>query len=188
MNEVEFKDINKCLLKNVDIPVELYESMLGQYFIGNVENLVFDQSTSAWARLYNPVNSGVILHVNVWTITDTSESAFQARVWFNAYPPKSDIENGHAIPSNLSIKPQPRAKIKIEYASNVIGEPTGGYNAFVRDLQPGTTDLKIENGKIIIGEGGNFLVFLSTIEESRLSASDRIGFGWWEESINNKCK
>ena len=188
MNEIQIKNINECLLNNVDIPVELYESMLGQYFIGNIENLIFEQSTSAWARLYNPVNSGVILHVNVWTITDTSESAFRADVWLNATPPKSDIEVGIAIPSNLSIKPKPRSKTKLEYASNVTGEPTEGYKPFVRDLQPGTTDLKSENGKIIIGEGGNFLVFLSTLEESCLLASGRIGFGWWEEKVDNKCR
>ena len=188
MTEIGFKDIDQYLMKNVDIPIELYESMLGQYFIGNIENLIFDESTSAWARLYNPVNSGVILHVNVWTITNTSESAFQAQVWLNATPPNSDVEIGHAIPSNLSKKPLPRAKIKLEYASYVTGEPTGGYKTFLRDLQPGTTDLKVENGKIIIGQGGNFLVFLTNLEESGLLASGRIGFGWWEERIKNKCK
>ena len=114
MNKIGFKDIDQYLMKNVDIPIELYESMLGQYFIGNIENLLFDESTSAWARLYNPVNSGVILHVNVWTITNTSESAFQAQVWLNATPPDSDVEIGQAIPSNLSKKPLPRTKIKIE--------------------------------------------------------------------------
>jgi len=45
-----------------------------------------------------------------------------------------------------------------------------------------------ENGKIIIGEGGNFLVFLSNPETPELLTSGRIAFGWWEERKDNKCK
>lgn len=62
MNQRKFENMYESLLKTVSIPIELYESILGQYFIGYADNLVFGQNTSAWARLYNPVNSGVILH------------------------------------------------------------------------------------------------------------------------------
>lgn len=188
MSQKIYKDKYESLSKTVDIPVELYESMLGQYFIGYADNLVFGQGTSAWARLYNPINSGVILHVNVWTVTDVSESAFRAQFWFNATPPESDIKYALVTPTNLVIKPQPIAKVKLEYASNVTGDPTGGIKAFVRRAQPQTTLVESENGKIIIGEGGNFLVFLSNPETPELLTSGRIAFGWWEESICNKCK
>ncbi|MBZ9606657.1 DUF6143 family protein [Clostridium estertheticum] len=149
--------------------------------------LVFGKGTSAWARLYNPINSGVILHVNVWTVTDVAESAFRAQFWFNATPPESDVKYALVTPTNLSVKPQPRAKVKLEYASNVIGEPTGGIKAFVRRAQPETTLVESENGKIIIGEGGNFLIFLSNPETPGVLTEGRIAFGWWEESISNKC-
>ena len=188
MNQKKCKDIYESLSKTVDIPVELYESMLGQYFIGYADNLVFGEGTSAWARLYNPIKSGVILHVNVWTVTDVSESSFRAQFWFNATPPELNVNYALVTPTNLSIKPQPRAKVKLEYASNVTGDPTGGIKAFVRRAQPETTLVESENGKIIIGEGGNFLVFLSNPETPQLLSSGRIAFGWWEERIYNKCK
>ncbi|MCB2292500.1 DUF6143 family protein [Clostridium algoriphilum] len=188
MNKKKCEDMYGSLLKAVDIPVELYESMLGQYFIGYADNLVFGNNTSAWARLYNPINSGVILHVNVWTVTDVAESAFRAQFWFNSTPPESDINYAPVTPTNLNIKPSPRAKVKLEYASNVTGEPTGGIKAFVRRAQPETTLVESENGKIIIGEGGNFLVFLSNSETPELLTSGRIAFGWWEESISSNCK
>ena len=133
-------------------------------------------------------NSGVILYVNVWTVTDVSESPFRAQFWFNATPPESDIKYAPVTPTNLIIKPQPRAKVKLEYASNVTGDPTGGTKAFVRRAQPETTLVESENGKIIIGEGGNFLVFLSNPETPELLTSGRIAFGWWEENIDRKCK
>ena len=188
MNQRNLKDIYQLPLKSVNIPIELYESILGQYFIGYADNLAFGQATSAWARLYNPKNSGVILHVNVWTITDVSESAFRAQFWFNATPPKSDIKYAPVTPTNLCIQPTPIPKVELEYASNVTGEPTGGIKAFVRRAQPETTLVESENGKIIICEGGNFLVFLSNPETSEILTSGRIAFGWWEEPIRNKCR
>ncbi|MBU3093120.1 hypothetical protein KPL35_13680 [Clostridium sp. CF011] len=187
MNQKNCKDRYETLSKTVDIPIELYESMRGQYFIGYADYLVFGKGTSASARLYNPINSGVILHVNVWTVTDVAESAFRAQFWFNATPPESDVKYALVTPTNLSVKPQPRAKVKLEYASNVIGEPTGGIKAFVRRAQPETTLVESENGKIIIGEGGNFLIFLSNPETPEVLTEGRIAFGWWEESISNKC-
>jgi len=54
-----------CIPKNVDVPIELYESARGKYFIGYADKLSFGSGTSAWARLYNPLNSGVNLYVNV---------------------------------------------------------------------------------------------------------------------------
>jgi len=126
MDQKKCKYIDNSLLKTVDIPIELYESTIGQYFIGYADDLVFGNGTSAWARLYNPINSGVILHVNVWTVTDVSESAFRAQFWFNATPPESDINYALVTPTNLVIKPQPKAKVRLEYASNVTGDPTGG--------------------------------------------------------------
>ena len=124
----------------------------------------------------------------MWTVTDVSESAFRAQFWFNATPPESDVQYAQITPSNLSIKPTPKAKIQLEYASNVFGEPIGGIKAFVRRALPETTLVESENGKIIIGEGGNFLVFLSTPETAELYTSGRIAFGWWEEPIINKYR
>lgn len=188
MSQNNIKDIYKPLLENVSTPIELYESILGKYFIGYADDLKFGQNTSAWARLYNPINSGVVLHVNVWTVTGVSASPFRVQFWFNATPPKSDINIAAVTPTNLCIQPPPRAKVELQYASNVTGEPTGGIKAFVRRALPETTLVDTENGKIIICEGGNFLVFLSNPETPELLTSGRVAFGWWEECIRNKCR
>jgi hypothetical protein len=172
--------------KSVNIPIELYESLKGNYFIGYADNLSFGNGTSAWARLYNPPGSGVNLYVNVWTVTDISEAPFRAQFWFNANPPGTPLESP-VTPSNTAIYPAPVPKIKLQSASNVSGDPIGGIKAFVRRGVPETTLVDTENGKLIFPPGGSFLVFLSLPESPSTVASGRIAFGWWEERITCKC-
>ncbi len=173
--------------KNVNIPIELYESIRGEYFIGYADNLSLGNGTSAWARLYNPRGSGVNLHVNVWTVTDISESPFRAQFWFNSTTLGKSSESALVTPSNTAIRPIPRPRVKLELASNVTGEPTGGVKAFVRRGEPGTTLVETENGKLIFPPGGSFLVFLSITENPKIAASGRIAFGWWEEKTSYQC-
>lgn len=175
--------------KSVNIPIELYESMKGDYFIGYADNLSFGNGTSAWARLYNPSYSGVNLHVNVWTVTDISESPFRAQFWFNATPPSgAGYQTALVTPSNTTIQPLPKPQIKLQLESNVSGEPVGGIKAFVRRGEPEVTLVETENGKLIFPPGGSFLVFLSITEGAQTVASGRIAFGWWEEPIvDNHC-
>lgn len=168
--------------KSVNIPIELYESLQGKYFIGYADNLSLGNGTSAWARLYNPFHSGVNLHVNVWTVTDISESPFRAQFWFNASPPGTPIESTLVTPSNTAIRPAPKPRVKLQQASNVKEEPTGGVKAFVRRGEPGTTLVDTENGKLIFPPGGSFLVYISITDN--IAASGRIAFGWWEERIS----
>ena len=171
------------IIKAVDIPQELYQSMKGKYFVGYADELSFGRGTSAWARLYNPPNSGVNVHVNVWTVTDVSDSTFRAQFWFNAKPPGKPINSKFVTTTNTSLKPLPKPKIKLQYATNVIGDPKGGIKAFVRRAEPETTLVDTENGKFIFPPGGSFLVFLSNPESPRISTSGRIAFGWWEAKI-----
>ena len=176
-----------CIPKNVDVPIELYESARGKYFIGYADKLSFGSGTSAWARLYNPLNSGVNLYVNVWTVTDISEAPFRAQFWFNADPPGTPSESDLVTTSNTAFRPLPEPKIKLQLASDVTGEPSGGVKAFVRRGQPEITLVESENGKLIFPPGGNFLVFLSLEEGYEVPAEGRIAFGWWEERISYKC-
>lgn len=173
--------------KNVNIPIELYESQKGKYFIGYADNLSLKNGTSAWARLYNPCNSGVNLYVNVWTVTDISQSPFRAQFWFNSNPPGTPLESTLVTPSNTAIRPAPSPKVKLQLASDVAGEPVGGVKAFVRRGEPGTTLVETENGKLIFPPGGSFLVFVSITDTSYMGASARIAFGWWEENISYPC-
>lgn len=173
------------LEKSVNIPIELYESTIGKYFIGYADNLTFGNGTSAWARLYNPRQSGVNLHVNVWTVTDISDSPFRAQFWFNATPPGTPTESTLVTPSNTAFRPVPVPKVRLQMASNVTGEPVGGVKAFVRRGEPLTTVVETENGKLIFPPGGSFLVFISLVDNAAIAAGGRIAFGWWEENIKS---
>ncbi len=181
-------DDELCRLpKEVDVPIELYKSLRGQYFIGYADNLTFGNGTSAWARLYNPCRSKIDLFVNVWTVTDVSEAPYRVQFWFNADPPGEPTDSTLVTPSNTAICPLPQPRVKLQYASNVVGEPEGGIKAFVRRAQPETTLVESENGKLIFPPGGSLLVFLSTPETPTTAASGRVAFGWWEEAIYETC-
>jgi hypothetical protein len=173
----------RSLTKAVQIPIELYKSILGEYFIGYADNLSLGGGTSAWARLYNPKDSGVNLHVNVWTVTDISEVPFRAEFWFNASVPGRPTESKLVTPSNTALCPKPKPKIRLQQASNVVGQPIGGVKAFVRRGQPEMTLVDTENGKLIFPPGGSFLVFVSFAENPEATGSGRVAFGWWEEPL-----
>lgn len=167
----------------VDVPINLAKSLEGKYFVGYADELSFGMGTNAWARLYNPPNSRVNLHVTVWTVSDVSESPFRVQVWFNASPPGTPQESSLVTPANTALCPLPKPRVKLQYATNVVGEPTGGIKAFVRRGQPETTLVDDEQGKFIFPPCGSFLVFLSNPETPELAASGRVAFGWWEEPI-----
>ena len=173
--------------KMADIPIELYKSLQGVYFVGYADELTFGKGTSAWGWLFNPLDSGVNLHVNVWTVTDIAESTFRVQVWFNSIPPGEPIDSTNVTPSNTALFPLPKPKIKLQAASNVAGNPNGGMKAFVRRGQPETTLVSEEKGKFIFPPGGSFLVFLSNPESPDVTTQGRIAFGWWEEPMNGKC-
>ncbi len=190
---VDFNNLNPFLYfqgdysKTVNIPIELYQSTKGRYFIGYADNLKLGAGTSAWARLYNPPNSGVLLHVNVWTVTDISTSPFRAQFWFNATTPGQQfVVSPLVTPSNTAIQPAPQPRVQIHLASNVTEEPSGGVKAFVRRGEAGTTVVDTENGKLIFPPNGSFLVYLS-IDDPDVIAGGRVAFGWWEEKIVDKC-
>ena len=170
--------------KSVSIPIELYESWEGRYFIGYADDLTLGNGKSAWARLYNPPNSGVNLFVNVWTVAELSSLPFRAQFWFNAVPPNPPpYAQAPTTPANTAFRPKPVPKVRLQLASDVAGEPTGGVKAFVRRGEPGTTVVDTENGKLIFPPGGNFLVFLSVEGDTGVPAQGRIAFGWWEEDV-----
>ncbi len=177
-----FYDNEYILPKVANIPIELYESIKGQYFLGYADNLTFGTNTGAWAMLYNPVRSGVKLYVNVWTITDVIGAPFTASFWFNSEPP-GEPSLAASTPTNTSLFPAPVSKVQLQYASNVKGEPEDGIKAFIRRSVPGNTLVESENGKLIFPPGGSFLVYLNAPEAPGTKTSGRVALGWWEESV-----
>lgn len=175
------------LINAVDIPIELYKSIQGEYFVGYTDELTFGEGTSAWGWLFNSPDSGVNLHVNVWTISNTSEFAIRAQIWFNATPPGNEVTSIPATTTNFTLSPLPWAKVQVLTASNVFGDPKDGIKAFARRAPSETTLVNTENGKFIFPPGGSFLIFLSNPETPYNKAEGRIAFGWWEEKIYPQC-
>lgn len=174
---------NIILPEMVNVPIQLYKSLQGRYFVGYADNLDFSgRGISAWASLYNPPNSGVNLHVNVWTVTSLY-SVFRAQVWFNAKLPGRPEFSQDVTTSNTAIIPNPKPRVYLLSASRVLGEPTDGVKAFVRRGEAESTIVAEEDGKFIFPPGGSFTVYLSHPEEPNAKAEGRVAYGWWEEPI-----
>lgn len=174
---------NRGLYYFADIPVELAKSLEGKYFVGVAEDIEFGNATYAWARLYNPPDSGINLFVNVWTVSDVVSSPIRVQIYFNSMPPGLIQESVNVSPANTAINPLPEPKVKLEYAIAVHGFPTGGVKTFGRSGPAAVTINSEENGKFIFPPGGSFLVFIGNPETPTRLASGRIAFGWWEEPI-----
>ena len=165
------------------VPISLYRSMQGRYFVGYADNLDFSGlGVNAWASLYNPPDSGVKLYVNVWTATSLY-SIFRAQIWFNSKMPGAPRVSSLVTAANTSIEPNPVPKVLLLEASDVLGEPLGGVKAFSRRGGPENTITSEVGGRYIFGPGGSFSVLLSNPETPDAPASGRVAFGWWEEPI-----
>lgn len=167
------------LEKIVNVPLPLYESHQGNYFVGQTELLCFGNGKNAWGELFNPCDSRIKLFVNVITVTNISENSFLAELWFNSQLPGVGKISNKVTSANLAICPKPTPKVELKFLGNILGVPDCGVNAFDRMIPPQTTIVEEEDGKFIIPPGGNFAVFLAGGEKAALQA--RIAFGWWEE-------
>lgn len=168
--------------KTINIPNPLAKSVEGKYFLGYADELNFGRGTSAWAGLFNPPGSGVYLFVNVWTVTELlGASPIKAEVWFNSVLPGEPVVEPLITSANQALRPNPRPRVRLLKASNVKGEPVGGFKAFSRITEPESTQVFEEDGKYIFAPGGNLTVFLSNPETPGQSAAGRVAFGWWEE-------
>lgn len=168
----------------VDVPIQLAKSLEGKYFVGFVDSLTFGEGTKAWVRLYNPIDSGVNLHVSAWTISDVSESSYTAEIWFNSMPLGTPQESKFVICANTAISPLPQPQIRLQYLSDVKGIPSEGTMAFIRRGVKSTTMVSEEQGKFIFPPGGSFMIFILNPLTPSQFASCSIAFGWWEEPIS----
>lgn len=163
----------------VNIPVALFESSKGRYFVGQSELISFGNGRYAWGGLFNPCNSRVNLFVNVFTITNISGTDCLAEFWFNPNLPGAGSVSDMVTPANKSIRPSPEPKVELRFEENVNGVPGGEVNAFDRLIPAKTTVVEEEDGKFIIPPGESFVIILVGQENDGNQA--RIAFGWWEE-------
>ena len=163
-----------------ECPLPLYKSLQGRYFVGQ-SPARFGQGKYAWAGLFNPENSGVVLFVNVFTVSNGSEVPFSFQVWLNAETTGEAKKTDMQSPSNTAICPPPKPKIQFLYAENVDAQPTGGALIFGRRCPAETTVVSEEDGKFICPPGGNFLINCLPPETSSETIPGGVAFGWWED-------
>lgn len=161
-------------------PMALYKSLQGKYFVG-LSREEFGDGKHAWAGLFNPYNSGVVLFVNVFTVGNVTEIPFSFQVWLNATTSGTAKLTNMQSPSNTAICPLPKPRVQFLYAENVNAEPTRGTLIFGRRCPAETTIVSEEDGKFICPPGGNFLINCLPPETSDEKILGRIAFGWWEE-------
>lgn len=171
------------LEKTVNIPISLFESLKGRYFVGQTELLNFGNGTNAVGRLFNPTHSQVNLFVNVITISNITSTDFLAQIWFNAKLPEAGTVSKLVTSANKALCPSPKPEVMLQFAQELHGTPSGGVNPFDRVIPSITTIVDEEDGKFILPPGGSFAIFLVGQGSAILQA--RIAFGWWEEKIKD---
>lgn len=172
---------NDRIIKAVNIPNPLFQSLQGKYFVGQTETLHFGQGKNAWGSLRNPVHSNVDLFVNAFTITNHSDEPFIAEIWFNPIVPGKTKFSNKVTPANHALSPLPKPEVKIAYSELVTGVPRGGVNAFKRIVPPQSTLVSDEDGKYIFPSGESFVIFLVSPNDQLIEAE--VAFGWFEKNV-----
>lgn len=166
-------------LEVVSIPVSLYKSTRGRYFVGQTDTLQAGNGASAWAGLVNPRNSGVNLYANVFTISNFSNEYLTAQIWLNTTFPESASVSDKVSPANTSLRVIPQNNVNIRFIRTTALLPQNGVNVYERIVPPNTTLVSEEDGKFIEAPGGSYAVI---IKSSKLTISEAVvAFGWWEK-------
>lgn len=163
----------------ISIPVPLFKSMQGRYFVGQTEDLKVGNGMNAWAGLVNPCDSGVNLYANVFTISNFSDEYLTAEVWLNVDFSERGKVSDRISPSNTSLKPPPENKVDIRFIESTTEVPQKGVNVYERIIPPKTTLVSEEDGKFIEGPDGNYtLVIKSSSSDFNKAIA---AFGWYEK-------
>lgn len=168
----------------VDLTSPGYNAQLGRYFIGQTGDLNFGNGYDAWGGLVNPINSGVNLFFDIFTITNYSEISYTAEIWLGAKSPRNAIKSDTVTPSNQSIEPPPIPKACIKHSDEITKPFTEGVNIFDRIVTPNSTLVSDSHqGSMIIGPGGSFSILLRSPSRQIITAT--IVLTWWEEKIQS---
>ena len=176
------EEIKKQPVEVVNITNPALNSRLGRYFIAQTGLLNFGGGYKAWGGIINPVNSGVNLYIDIFTITNFSLQSFIGEIWLNADTPVTAVVSTAITPSNQAISPPPIPHAVMEYADWLTELMNGGVNIFGRIVAPNSTLVSdSHNGSIIIGPGGSFSILLGPLASQYITGT--IVLTWWEEAI-----
>lgn len=165
--------------KIISIPVSLFESMEGNYFVGQTKTLWVGNDSIAWAGLVNPCNSGVNLYTNVFTISNFSDDYLIAEIWLNTNLPEKGSISHKISPANTALRPLPKNKVDIRFIESTTMVPQSGVNVYERLVPPNTTLVSEEDGKFIASPGGNYVIVIKS--SSSKPHKVIVAFGWWEK-------
>ena len=165
----------------VDVTTPALNSMLGRYFIGQTDMLNFGRR-DAWGGIVNPLDSGVNLYFDIFTITNFSAQSFVSEIWLNARPPRNAKPSFTVTPSNQAIVPPPKPKAILLNADNVCEPLGGGVSIFGRIVPPNATLVSDSHqGSIIIPPGGTFSILLHS--QTMQNVQGTIVLTWWEDKV-----
>lgn len=178
-NQSECIDLDKV----VNVPIDFYQSLLGRYFTAQTPDLLVTDRGNAWGALRNPLNSGVILRINVVTLNYIYGEPLTVGFYMNAELPGTPRESDMIAPANTALSPLPESKIKLFYAEDAPGFPEGGEFSFSRTAYPGQLTILEKGGVFAVPPGGNYCVFLDNLEAGQNESSVYIAFGFWVEPV-----
>ncbi|RSD29548.1 DUF6143 family protein [Mesobacillus subterraneus] len=173
-------EMNKMPIEVVNVTSPALNSKLGRYFIGKTELLQFGGGSYAWGGIENPIDSGVNLYIDIFTITNFSSQNFIGEIWLNARPPKNAVASFNVTPTNQAILPPPKPKAVMKNAGYSTEPMMKGVNIFDRIVPQNSTLVSdSHNGSIIIGPGGSFSILLRPAGFQYITGA--IVLTWWEE-------
>ncbi len=165
---------------NPACPFSLYKSLQGKYFIGT-SSVEFGNGKYGWAGLFNPPGSRTLLFLNVFTVTNITDTPFSSQAWLNVKVSGKPKITRTQSPANTAICPLPVPKMCFLYSENVSSLPSEGTLIFGRRCSAQSTVVSENDGKFICPPGGSFLINLLPPETSNEKIFANIAFGWWEE-------
>lgn len=161
------------------LPDSVYHSYLGEYFLGQTDFVYFGNGLYAWGGLVNPLNSGVDLFLNAYTISNFAGIPVTAEGWLSSELPGDPKLSRSVAAGNQAMQPPRMPRVSIQSASRVTGSPVGGTYTFVRRVEPAQTLTKHDfQGMYIIPPGSSFVLFFLSEQEEVFV---KLAFGWWEE-------
>lgn len=167
------------------LPDSVYHSYLGRYFLGQTEMISFGGILKAWGGLINPLDSGVNLYLNAYTISNFSSLPITAEGWLGSKPVGNVVTSGNVAAGNQTFHTPINPKVQIKSASFIQGNPRNGTYTFVRRVEADNTLTKHDfQGMYIIPPGSSFVLYFIPPGEALIHV--KIAFGWWEE--NNKAE
>lgn len=170
---------NTNLQDVVSVSVPLYESIQGNYFVGQTCPLMVSDGSYAWAGLVNPHQSCNELFVNVFTVSNFSDDYLTVEIWLNVDFPNKACVSHKVSPTNTTINPLPENNIDIKFIDSTTKLPEEGVNVYERIVPPKVTLVSEEDGKFIIPPCGNYTLII----KSSSTNLDKVivAFGWWEK-------